>query len=118
MLFGQSSKYNFSFRQPCIQIEKRRHRMNIKRWSIRVLIVLAAGFVLAYLGDWGLFKLRGSPQSAVTVNLFQTVPLKGNKEEYDYLGSQQQSCSESLFPHAGLSACWQLRRNPNQTTAL
>ena len=92
--------------------------MKLKRWLIRIPLVLAVGFVLTYLGDSAIFKLRGSPQSAVTVNLFQTVPLKGNKEEYDYLGSQQQSCSESLFPHAGLSACWQLRRNPNQTTAL
>jgi hypothetical protein len=92
--------------------------MNLKRWIFRVLVVLAAGFVLAYLGDLVLFTLRGSPQSTVTVNLFQTVPLKGNKEEYDYLGSQQQPCSESLFPRAGLSACWLLRRSPNQTTAL
>jgi hypothetical protein len=92
--------------------------MKLKRWLIRVLIVLVAAFVLTYLGDLVLYKLRGSPQSTVTVNLFQTVPLKGNKEEYDFLGSQQQSCSESLFPQAGLSACWQLRRHPNQTTAL
>lgn len=92
--------------------------MMLKRWLIRVLIVLAAGFVFTYLGDLALFKLRGSPQSTVNVNLFQTVPLKGNKEEYDYLGSQQQPCSESLFPQAGLSACWLLRRHTNQTTNL
>jgi len=92
--------------------------MKLKRWLIRVPLVLAVGFVLTYLGDSAIFKLRGSPQSTVTVNLFQTVPLKGNKEEYDYLDSQQQSCAESLFPHAGLSACWLLRRNPNQTNAL
>jgi hypothetical protein len=92
--------------------------MMLKRWLIRVAVVLAVGFVLTYFGDWAIFKLRGSPQSTATVNQFQTVPLKGNKEEYDYLGSQQQPCSESIFPHGGLSACWLLRRNPNQTTAL
>jgi hypothetical protein len=92
--------------------------MKIKSWLIRVAVVLAVGFVVTYLGDWAVFGLRGSPQSSVTINLFQTVPLKGNKDEFDYLGSQQQSCSESLFPHAGLGACWLLRRNPNQTTAL
>jgi hypothetical protein len=92
--------------------------MKIKRWLIRTAVALAVAFVLTYLGDWAIFGLRGSPQSSVTINLFQTVPLKGNKDEYDYLGSQQQSCAESLFPHAGLGACWLLRRNPNQTTAL
>jgi hypothetical protein len=92
--------------------------MKLKRWLVRVFVVLAVGFVLTFLGDWAIFKLRGSPQSTVTVNLFQDVPLKGNKDEFDYLGSQQQACSVSLFPHAGMSACWQLRRNPNQTTSL
>jgi hypothetical protein len=92
--------------------------MKLKRWLIRLVVVLAAGFVLVYGGDWAIFELRGSPQSTVTVNLFQTVPLKGNKDEFDYLGSQQQACAVSLFPHSGMSACWQLRRNPNQTTSL
>jgi hypothetical protein len=92
--------------------------MKLKRWLIRVAVVLAVGFILTYLGDWAIFKLRGSPQSAVTVNLFQTVPLKGNKDEFDFIGSQQQACSVSLFPQGGMSACWQLRRNPNQTTSL
>jgi hypothetical protein len=92
--------------------------MNLKRWIIRVLVILAAGFVLSYLGDWAVFAMRGSPQSTVTVDLFQTVPLKGNKDEFDYLGSQQQACAVSLFPHSGMSACWHLRLNPKQTTSL
>jgi hypothetical protein len=90
----------------------------MKRWLIRVIVLLVAGFVAVYVGDWAIFKLRGSPKSTVTVNHFQTVPLKGNKEEYDYLGSEDVPCSVSLFPHAGQSPCWQLRRNPNQNTSL
>ena len=81
-------------------------------------MVLVAGFVATYAGDWAIFKLRGSPKSTVTVNGYLTVPLKGNKLEYDYLGSSDMPCSLSLFPQAGLSPCWQLRRNPNQTTTL
>jgi hypothetical protein len=46
------------------------------------------------------------------------VPLKGNKIEYDYVGTAQEACSVSLFPQAGQSPCWHLRRNPNQTTSL
>lgn len=90
----------------------------IKRWLLRIAVVLAAGFVVIYGGDWAIFKLRGSPMSMVTVNRFLSVQLKGNKIEYDYLGSSQTSCSISLFSQAGQSPCWRLKRNPNQTTNL
>ena len=83
-------------------------------WLRRVLVVLAAAFVVIYAGDWAVYKLRGSPQSKVTVNRYVTIPLKGNKQEFDYLGSMDVPCSVSLFPQAGQAPCWQLRRNPNQ----
>jgi len=83
-------------------------------WLGRVLVVLAAAFVVIYAGDWAVYKLRGSPQSTVTVNRYITIPLKGNKQEFDYLGSMDVPCSVSLFPQAGQAPCWQLRRNPNQ----
>jgi hypothetical protein len=83
-----------------------------------MLVVLAAAFVAAYAGDWTLFLLRGSPQSVVTVNRYLTIPLKGNKQEFDYLGSSAVPCSVSLFPQAGRTPCWQLRRHPNQGTTL
>jgi hypothetical protein len=91
---------------------------NLKRWLIRVTVALLVGFVVAWVGDSAIFKVRGSPTSKVTVNQFQTVPLKGTKVEYDYLGTSDVPCSQSLFPHGGMSACWQLRRNPNQNTNL
>ncbi|MGO9336152.1 MAG: hypothetical protein ACLPY1_01465 [Terracidiphilus sp.] len=92
--------------------------MKIKRWLQRIVIVLVAGFIVTYGGDWAVFKLRGSPSSTVTVNRYQTVPLKGNKIEYDWLGTADVPCSLSLFPQGGNSPCWRLRRNPNQTTNL
>jgi hypothetical protein len=88
----------------------------MKRWLIWVVLVLVAGFVAVYAGDWAVFKLRGSPSAKVTVNSYVTIPLKGNKQEFDYLGSSDISCSRSLFSQAGQSPCWQLRRNPNQGT--
>ena len=84
------------------------------RWLIRIFLALAVAFIVLYLGDWAVFKLRGSPQSKVTVNRFLTVPLKGNKQEIDYLGTIDVSCSQSLFPQAGQSPCWRLRANTNQ----
>jgi hypothetical protein len=80
-------------------------------WTV---VVSATAFVAAYAGDWTIFKLRGSPLSTVTVNRFVTIPLKGNKQEFDYLGSFDAPCSVSLFPQAGQATCWQLRRHPNQ----
>jgi hypothetical protein len=94
----------------------------MKRWLIvwlqRVIVVLVAAFVATYGGDWAVFKLRGSPRSKVTVNRYVTIPLKGNKQEFDYLGSSDVPCSVSLFPQGGQTPCWQLRRNPNQGATL
>ena len=90
----------------------------LARWMRRVMVVLAAAFVLAYGSDWAVFKLRGSPLSKVAVNRYVTIPLKGGKSEFDYLGSIDLPCSRSLFPQAGQSACWQLRRHPNQGMTL
>ena len=88
------------------------------RWLLRAAIFLVAGFVAAYGGDWAVFRLRGSPRSRVTVNRYVTIPLKGNKQEFDYLGSLDVPCSISLFSQAGLSPCWQLRRISNQGMTL
>ena len=90
----------------------------LMRWLRRVAVVVMAGFVATYACDWAVFKLRGSPRAKVTVNRYVTIPLKGNKQEYDYLGSVDVPCSVSLFPQAGQNPCWQLRRNPNQGITL
>jgi len=88
----------------------------MKRWILWVAVVLVMGFAALYGGDCAVFKLRGSPQSSVTVSHMLVVPLKGSKTEYDYLGTADQPCARALFPQAGLSPCWRLRRNPNQQT--
>jgi len=81
---------------------------------VRVALALMVAFVVVYGADWAIFKLRGSPTGKVTVNRYLTVPLKGRKQEFDYLGTLDVPCSKSLFPQGGRSPCWQLRRNPNQ----
>lgn len=84
------------------------------RWLGRALLVLAAAVVAAYVVDSVVYFARGSPSSTVTVNKFMGVPLKGQKEEYDYLGPVEMPCAVALFPHQGLEPCWHLRRNLNQ----
>ena len=88
------------------------------RWLRRIVLGAAMAFVALYFGDWAIFRLRGSPSSKVTVNRYQTVPLKGGKSEYDYLGTEDEPCSVSLFPQSGMDTCWRLRRNANQMTNL
>jgi len=50
------------------------------------------------------------------VSHFLSAPLKNNKEELDYLGSEEVTCSVSLFPQGGHAPCWYLRRHKNQVT--
>ncbi|MGB6690870.1 MAG: hypothetical protein WBE76_23805 [Terracidiphilus sp.] len=88
------------------------------RWLRWGVLGLAIGFLGAYAGDWAIFSLRGSPAAKVTVNQYQTVPLKGHKYEYDYLGTEDETCCVSLFPRAGETPCWWLRRHRDQVTNL
>ncbi len=83
-------------------------------WLARILIFLAVAFAAVYICDWAVFRLRGSPQSKVSVNRYVSIPEKGRRTEFDYLGSLDAPCAVSLFAQGSLPPCWQLRRNPNQ----
>jgi hypothetical protein len=82
-------------------------------WLIRIVAVAAVLFAIVYTGDWAIYRLRGSPQSKVTVNKFVSIPQKARKTEIDFLGTFDAPCAVALFDQAGESACWQLRRNPD-----
>jgi hypothetical protein len=84
------------------------------RWALRVLVSFAVVTLAAFALDWTVYKLRGSPQSQVTVSRFLSVPLKGQKTEYDFLGAANVPCVVALFPHGGDTPCWYLQLHPNQ----
>lgn len=88
------------------------------RWATRIFFACAALFVVAYLGDWAVYRFRGQPMDSVTVSRMLAVPLKGGKQEFDDQGSLNVPCARALFPQGALAPCWQLRRNANQTTKL
>jgi hypothetical protein len=88
------------------------------RWLRFTAVALLAGCAACYAGDWLVFNLRGTPSAKVTVSHFLSAPLKNNKQELDYLGSQEESCSISLFPQAGEDPCWYLRRHTNQVSMI
>ena len=84
------------------------------RWLMRVLIAFLGVTCAMFVLDWTVYKVRKSPQSTVIVNRFLSVPLKGQKTEYDFLGTASVSCVVALFPHDSMSPCWYLQLHPNQ----
>lgn len=93
-------------------------RSLIWKWTRRVIVSVIAALIVLYLGDMAVYNLRGSPQGHVHVNQSLVVPLKGNKQEYDYLGASDVPCSVSIFSQDGEDACWILRRNQNKSTRM
>jgi hypothetical protein len=84
------------------------------RWLVRAFLAVAVATLVTYAVDTVVYVLRGSPSSTATVNRFMGIPLKGQKEEYDYLGTAPVPCATAIFPHGGMDPCWRLRRYPNQ----
>ena len=90
------------------------------RWAgrlVRLVMVLGVLLGLLYLGDWAVVRGRvshGTAYGAVQVNQFLATPLKGNKVEYDFMGSAPVRCSHSIFPQRGNPACWWLERHTSQ----
>lgn len=88
--------------------------LEILEHTAMVVVVVA---ILTWLSDWTVFRVRaarGSAFDSVQVEEFLSTALKGNKQEYDYMGTAQVTCARSLFPHGGAPACWWLRRHTTQ----
>lgn len=82
---------------------------------------LIIGLAILYVSDWSVFevrRMRGAAMGSVTVEQYLQTPLKGNKAEYDYMGTADQPCSRTLFPQYAASQwnspCWWLRRHKAQ----
>ena len=86
----------------------------MKRWILQCVSGLAVAPALLYAGDWALFHVRGTPVGVVQVNQLLATPLKGNKVEYDFMGVVPVTCSRSIFPRQGNSACWWVERHKSQ----
>jgi hypothetical protein len=89
-------------------------RVRAGRWAERALIGVLGISAVVYLGDWAIFALRSNPQDQVVVTNYLTVPLKGNKTEFDYQGTQTVPCARAIFSQEGLTPCWYLRRHTSQ----
>lgn len=81
---------------------------------LRAVVVIA---IVLYALDWTVLRIRMANNTAfgtVQVHQFLRTPLKGQKEEYDFLGDAQAPCSRSLFSQAGNPPCWWLARHTTQ----
>jgi hypothetical protein len=86
----------------------------VKRVLGRTVAGLIVALVVLYVGDWAVWRVRvarGGGMGTVVVSSIVVMPLKDNKEEYDWGGTADVSCSRSIFPQAGSGACWWLRRH-------
>lgn len=88
----------------------------MKRLLPRVLQVLLTVLVVLYLVDSLAWRVRAqsSVSSNVQVEQFLRTPLKGQKEEFDYMGTVAQPCARSIFPHSSETPCWWLERHKIQ----
>jgi hypothetical protein len=90
------------------------------KWSgrlVRFLVVLAILTGLLYVGDWLVLRSRvshGTAYGVVQVHQLLATPLKGNKVEFDLIGTVPVTCSRSIFPQQGSPACWWLERHSSQ----
>lgn len=82
------------------------------RWAGRILFVAGVSLASVYVGDFLVFTARGKPMDQVNVNRYMAAPLKGNKTAYYFESSGPEPCARALFPQAGRSSCWNLRRHP------
>jgi hypothetical protein len=89
----------------------------MKRVLVRIVQFSLLFAVVLYGGDWAVLHMRMSRQTAfrtVQVDQFLATPLKGHKEEYDYMGEATQLCARSIFPHASNPPCWWLEKHKRQ----
>ena len=87
------------------------------KYLVRSLVGLSVLLALVYLGDWIVLRSRiahGTAFRTVEVNQFLATPLKGNKVEYDLMGTAPVICSRSIFPQQGNPACWWLEKHNAQ----
>jgi hypothetical protein len=85
----------------------------LQRIAIAVLALAAAVYVVDYT-TWFVRNTHGNAMGSIPVDTYLATPLKGNKAEYDYLGTAPQPCARALFPHGGAPACWWLARHTSQ----
>ncbi len=77
---------------------------------IILYVLLSAAFL--YGIDEALARLRS--RGAVDVDVFYSVTRKDNKVDFLRGDPQTETCVNSVLPHMGFRACWELTKNPRK----
>ena len=91
-----------------------RRLLHVLETALKIVLI---GSVAVWVSDWAVFRARatrGTAFDSVQVEEYLSTALKGNKQEYDYMGTATVTCVRALFPHGGAPACWWLRRHTTQ----
>jgi hypothetical protein len=94
-------------------------RRMLKRIAFFGLMGVATALLLAYAGDFAVFRYRAANRNAygsVTVNHYTAVLQKNGKTTLTFDPPTPWTCVNSLFPHQGWLPCWYLSRHPDQRT--
>lgn len=80
--------------------------------AVLVVVVLAA---FAYVCDYLIWRYRAATNhnayGTLTVQYYYAIGEKSGKTEYDFQPPQQETCINSLLPHAGYLPCWYERKH-------
>jgi hypothetical protein len=82
----------------------------------RALIAALVAGALTYAFDWISFTYRmkrakpGDPLEDVTIQRVYAIPQKNGKYSFSLAPSETITCGHAIFPHAGYSPCWYVRR--------
>jgi hypothetical protein len=84
---------------------------HIKRGVIAFLVLLAAWYGVEDLSIRFRIPNNREPFGAVEVLHYYALHLKSGRLEYNFDRSENEVCTNSLFPHLGYSPCWYVRRH-------
>ena len=86
------------------------------------MIAVCASGLVAFSGDYLLFHYRLSRTrdsfGSVTVQEYYAIQEKNSRTEYMFKSSEQQTCTNSLFPHSGFPPCWYARRHTEKAVPI
>src|SRR5437764_15433836 len=82
----------------------------IKRILPVLLVLAAAVYGCDYLSVRYRIPGNREPFETVEIERYFAVHLKSGKTEINYDGSENQVCTNSIFPHFGYAPCWYVHR--------
>jgi hypothetical protein len=86
------------------------HGRKIRRIFAVAAVSLCLFLAMVYAADYLVVRYRVAKKrnafGVVQVDRYYAIHKKGGKIEFNYDGTETQTCVHSVFPHLGYSPCW------------